>query len=62
MVELGTRLAYRKSEGRKLSTYGCARRISTRRRRLPDGDALQRLLRSRLRARLTPSVGPLDSD
>src|SRR5439155_11864864 len=35
MVELGTRLAYRKSEGRKLSTYGCARRISTRRRRLP---------------------------
>ena|SRR5438552_869835 len=31
MVELGTRLAYRKSECRKLSTYGCARRISTRR-------------------------------
>src|SRR5436309_9860731 len=34
MVQLATRHAYRKSEGRKLSTYGCARRISTRRRRL----------------------------
>jgi hypothetical protein len=31
MVELGTHLAYRKSECWKLSAYGCARRISTRR-------------------------------
>src|SRR4029453_17564891 len=31
MAELGTRCTYRKGAGRKLSAYGCARRISTRR-------------------------------
>ena len=33
MAELGTRCTHRKGAGRKLSAYGCARRISTRRRR-----------------------------
>src|SRR5215510_8318580 len=31
MAELGTRCTHRKGAGRKLSAYGCARRISTRR-------------------------------
>src|SRR5215471_3430677 len=31
MAELGTRGTHRKGAGRKLSAYGCARRISTRR-------------------------------
>src|SRR5260370_31296017 len=33
MAELGTRGTHRKGAGRKLSAYGCARRISTRRRK-----------------------------
>ena len=32
MVELGTRSSDRKRGRRKLSTYGCMRRVSTRRR------------------------------
>ena len=49
MAELGTRCTHRKGAGRKLSAYGCARRISTRR---PD-HAEKGRTRERVRASST---------